>query len=133
MPDKAGEEIHIALVEGAQGDLRPAPVRPREVPVGFALEAHRHLGWPAMVEIMQLLDRRHPEIRVGLELVIEPARAALMGADAEEIRAVARASDEGPGNQPAGIVSGAFRRLVLLRGLACSTGTRHQRLLPNPL
>ena len=34
---------------------------------------------------MQFLYRRHPEIRMGVELLIKPSRSAFVGADAQEI------------------------------------------------
>src|SRR5437667_9588454 len=38
-----------------------------------------------LIKIMQLLQRRHPEIRMGVELLIEPGRSALMDSDTQEI------------------------------------------------
>ena len=38
-----------------------------------------------LIKIMQLLERRHPEIRMGVELLIKPGRSALVGANAQEI------------------------------------------------
>ena len=40
---------------------------------------------PGTVEEVQFLDRRHPELGMEGELVVEPARAGLLRADADEI------------------------------------------------
>src|SRR5207247_9178175 len=38
-----------------------------------------------LIQVMQLLYRRHPEIRMGVELLIKPGRSAFVDADAQEI------------------------------------------------
>jgi len=38
-----------------------------------------------LIKIMQFLYRRHPEIRMGIELLIKPCRPAFVGSDTDEI------------------------------------------------
>ena len=85
------------------------------------------VGRGAAVEIVQLLDRRHPEIRMELELVVEPARAALLRADAEEVRAAVRAAREAAAAQAVRLFSPDFAALPVF-GFRRPTG--HFAALP---
>src|SRR5215510_16483299 len=38
-----------------------------------------------LIKIMQLLQRRHPEIGMGVQLLVEPGRSAFMKSDTQEI------------------------------------------------
>ena len=39
-----------------------------------------------VVEVMKLLDRRHPDLRMGRQVLVEPGRSGFLSTDAEEIR-----------------------------------------------
>ena len=45
----------------------------------------RTLDSAQLIKIMQLLYGGHPEIRMGIELLIKPGRSAFMDTDAQEI------------------------------------------------
>src|SRR5690349_17156277 len=50
-----------------------------------ALRSRRVLNPAQLIKIMQFLYRRHPEIRMRVELLIKPGRSAFVGSDADEI------------------------------------------------
>ena len=101
------EEVDVALVEGRSASLRLAAVGALEALLRPPAEIHRgRSGRGPAVEIVELLDRRHPEIRVKLELVVEPARAAFLGADAEEVGTAVRVVGKRPRREPPALAAG---------------------------
>src|SRR5262245_29480625 len=58
-----------------------------ETPIAFISTARRRcaLDSAQLVKIMQLLQRRHPEIGMGVQLLVEPGRSAFMKSDTQEI------------------------------------------------
>src|SRR6516165_2796441 len=43
------------------------------------------LDFAQLIKVMELLQRRHPDIRMSVELLIEPGRSAFMNSDTQKI------------------------------------------------
>src|SRR5438105_2606880 len=59
----------------------------KEMKIALVSEAWRGrvLDPAQLIKIMQFLYRRHPEIRMGVELLIKPCRSTFVGSDGHEI------------------------------------------------
>jgi hypothetical protein len=55
------------------------------IPLISAARRRNALDSAELIKIMQLFERRHPEVRVRIDLPIEPGRTALVKSDAHEI------------------------------------------------
>ena len=85
-----GQEAEVARLQRPHLLLRPALVQVVEVGPGAVEDLLGAPRRPFAVEVMEFLDRRHPEFRMELDLVVEPAGATLLRADAQEVRANGR-------------------------------------------